>query len=270
MRRLASRCLAACAFATAISCAAGGVLAGPPERVASLNLCTDELVLLLAGDEQIVSVTHLAKDRDESPFWRLARPYRANDGSVLSVAGLRPDLIVSMGGPARDRERLASRIGARYLQLPFPANLDDVAAGIEQLASALGREARGRSLVVRLRMLERSAPENSAEGIMLSGGGFTQPAGSLGAQWLGLAGVEVPAEIGSRVTAERMAIDPPRLVIRSSYRAGQTSRGQGWLGFRLLDRAQHARTVRTDGRLWTCAGPALIPVIERLRRVIGQ
>ena len=31
-----------------------------PRRVASLNLCTDELLLLLAAPEQIASVTHLA------------------------------------------------------------------------------------------------------------------------------------------------------------------------------------------------------------------
>src|SRR5688572_31875691 len=72
-------------------------------KVASLNLCTDELLLLLAAPDQIVSVTHLAQQPAETPLWRLARRYRSNDGSLLSVAGLKPDLIVTMGGGARDR-----------------------------------------------------------------------------------------------------------------------------------------------------------------------
>ena len=64
-----------------------------PRRVASLNLCTDELVLMLAAPEQIVSVTHLAQQPAETPLWRQARRYPRNDGSLLSVAPLRPDLV---------------------------------------------------------------------------------------------------------------------------------------------------------------------------------
>src|SRR5688500_9930017 len=53
-------------------------------RVASLNLCTDELLLALAAPEQIVSVTHLAHKPQEATLWRQARRYRQNDGSLLS------------------------------------------------------------------------------------------------------------------------------------------------------------------------------------------
>ncbi|MCA1749980.1 MAG: hypothetical protein LC634_10830 [Sphingomonadales bacterium] len=257
-------------MALAISFETGGAAAAPPARVASLNLCTDELLLLLAAPEQIASVTHLARNRDESPFWRLSRSYWANDGSVLSVAGLRPDLIVSMGGPARDRARLAARIGARYLRLPFPSSIEELVAGIRSVASALGRDARGRALIARLRRLESTAPANRVEGVFLSGGGFTQPPGSLGAQWLALAGIATPPDIGARMPAERLAIDPPDLVIRSRYRAGQTSRAQDWIGFRFLERSPGTRMIATDGRLWTCAGPGLVAEIERLRAEISR
>ena len=83
-----------------------------PNRVVSVNMCTDELLLLLARPEQIASVTHLAQDPDEFPFWRSGRRFPANDGSVMSVVGYRPDLILTMGGVARDRARIAERIGA--------------------------------------------------------------------------------------------------------------------------------------------------------------
>ena len=39
-------------------------------RIASLNLCTDELLLALAAPEQIVSVTHLAQQPQETMLWR--------------------------------------------------------------------------------------------------------------------------------------------------------------------------------------------------------
>ena len=71
-----------------------------PRRVVSLNLCTDELLLALAAPDQILSVTHLAQDPAETPLWPQARRYRRNDGSLLSVAAMRPDLVVTMGGGA--------------------------------------------------------------------------------------------------------------------------------------------------------------------------
>jgi len=95
------------AFASlwAISLALAAPAAAAPQRVASLNLCTDELVLLLAAPEQIASVTHLSQQEQEMPLWRTARRHPRNDGSLLSVVSLRPDLVVTMGGGARDRLR---------------------------------------------------------------------------------------------------------------------------------------------------------------------
>ena len=72
-------------------------------KVASLNLCTDELLLALADDDQIASVTHLSQQAVETPYWRTARRHRSNDGSLLSVARLKPDIVLTMGGGVRDR-----------------------------------------------------------------------------------------------------------------------------------------------------------------------
>ena len=85
------------ASALSLSAAAAGASAAP-RRVASLNLCTDELVLLLAAPGQVASVTYLSQDRREAALWRQARGSAANDGTLLSVAALRPDLVVTQGG----------------------------------------------------------------------------------------------------------------------------------------------------------------------------
>src|SRR3546814_14947848 len=57
----------------AISLALGGVAEAAPKRVASLNLCTDQLLLLLAAPEQIVSVTHLSHKQARSEERRLGK-----------------------------------------------------------------------------------------------------------------------------------------------------------------------------------------------------
>ncbi|HEV2817448.1 MAG TPA: ABC transporter substrate-binding protein [Allosphingosinicella sp.] len=255
-----------CASLSAISLAlAAAPAAAAPRRVASLNLCTDELVLALAAPGQIVSVTHLAGQEAETPLWRRARLYPRNDGSLLSVAGLRPDLVVTMGGGARDRLRIAERLGIRSLDLPFAQTLGDLAQSVRRLASALGREAAGAALLRRMAALIRSAPRLRRDTIWLGGGGRTVAATGLEAQWMALAGLRQRPIQGDRVSLETLLVRPPAILLRSDYRAGQYSNQQRWLSHPAARWPHAARTVPTDGRRWTCMGPLLIDEIYRLR-----
>jgi iron complex transport system substrate-binding protein len=252
---------------SAISVAlAAAPLGAAPQRVASLNLCTDELVLLLAAPEQIASVTHLAQQERETPLWRAARRHARNDGSLLSVAPLRPDLIVTMGGGARDRLRIAGRLGIRTIDLPFAQSLGDVAQSVARLARALGREAQGIRLLRHMAATIRGAPAAARDAIWLGGGGRTVAATGIEAQWMRLAGLRQRAMQGDRVPLETLIVAPPAILLRSDYRAGQYSHQQRWLSHPAARRAGGARVVTTDGRLWTCMGPLLIGEIARLRR----
>ncbi|HWT12172.1 MAG TPA: ABC transporter substrate-binding protein [Allosphingosinicella sp.] len=238
--------------------------------MASLNLCTDELLLALAAPEQIASVTHLAQDVAETPLWRQARRYPRNDGSLLSVVPLRPDLVVTMGGGGRDRLRIAARLGIATLDLPFAGTLVDVEAAVRSLARALGRPAQGAALLRRLAALRTSAPATRLDTIWLGGGGRTVAAGGLEAQWMALAGLRQRSMQGDRVPLETLIARPPAVLLRSDYRQGQYSGAQRWLSHPAARRARASRTLATDGRRWTCMGPLLIPEIERLRRELAR
>jgi iron complex transport system substrate-binding protein len=252
--------------------AASLVLASPaaaaPRRVASLNLCTDELVLLLAGPDQIVSVTHLSQDPAETPLWRLGRRYRRNDGSLMSAASARPDLIVTMGGGARDRLRIAERLGIAAVDLPFAMTLADVESNIRRVAVALGRPGAGEALIEQMSALRRSAPRRRIETIWLGGGGRTVSPEGLEGQWMALAGLAQRPLRGDRVSLETLIAAPPRILLRSDYRQGQYSGQQRWLNHPVARRARGSRTILTDGRRWTCAGALMIDEIARLRREV--
>jgi iron complex transport system substrate-binding protein len=234
-------------------------------RVASLNLCTDELLLALAAPEQIVSVTHLAHKPQETTRWRQARRYRLNDGSLLSVVGDKPDLVLTMGGGARDRARIARRLGIRILDLPFPQRLADVELQIRTVADALGRRPAGLRWLARLDALERGQPRRQFDTIWLGGGGRSVQATGLAADWMRLAGFRQRTLNGDRVSLEQLLVSPPAVLLRSDYRSGQYSAEQKWLSHPLARRARGGRNLVTDGRSWTCMGPALIGEIERLR-----
>jgi iron complex transport system substrate-binding protein len=241
-----------------------------PRRVASLNLCADELLLLLAAPEQIVSVTHLAQQEAETPLWRQALTYARNDGSLLSVVEQRPDLIVTMGGGIRDRADIAGRLGIPMLDLAFAQTLGDVVENIRRLAAAIGRPDAGAALLRRMTDSMRRRPMGSIVTIWLGGGGRTVSATGLEAQWRALAGLRQRPLQGDRVSLETLIARPPALLLRSDYRAGQYSNGQRWLAHPAARYASGVRTVATDGRLWTCMGPLLIGEIGRLRREVAR
>ena len=253
-------------FALASSLLLAQPVEAAPRRAVSLNLCTDELLLLLADPRQIASVTHLSQRPEETPLWQEARRYRRNDGTLMSVAGLKPDLVLTMGGGARDRLRIAERLGMKTLDLPFPQRLSDIKAALIQVGDALGRGAAGRRLAAAIGTLEVAAPKRQTDTIWLGGGGRTVASNGLAADWMKLAGLRQRTVAGDRVSLEQLLTDPPHLLLRSDYRSGQYSSGQKWLSHPLAARVRGSRQLATDGRRWTCMGPLMISEIRRLRR----
>lgn len=239
-------------------------------RVASLNLCTDELLLTLAAPAQIASVTHLAQQPAEFPLWKEARRYPKNDGSLLSVAARKPDLVLTMGGSARDRIGIARRLGIRVVDLPYPASLADMKSGIETVARALGRPSAGARALNDIATLERTRPAGAIDTIWLGGGGRSMAPAGLAADWMALAGLRQRPLPGDRVTLEQLLVSPPRLLLRSDYRSHQYSGEQRWLGHPLAKGAQGVRTIATDGRYWTCMGPSMVGEIGRIRKELGR
>jgi iron complex transport system substrate-binding protein len=236
-------------------------------RVASLNLCTDEYLLLLARPDQIVSVSYLSQQPMESPLWRQARAYEGNQGSIEDVIALRPDFLLTMGGGGRATSLLANRLHLRALDLPYATSIDDVQKNLRTIATALGDSKRANPWIARIQQLRRSVPAKARDAIWISGHGDSLASGSLGEEWLRLAGLKQRPLPGGRATLETLLTKPPNILVRSDYRSGQTSGGTRWLDNPIVRRAG-VRQVDTDGRPWTCVGPLMVLEIERLRKVL--
>jgi iron complex transport system substrate-binding protein len=263
----------ACALAISLALAGAGSAAGiaPPRlRVASLNLCTDELLLLLGDPREIASVTHLSQSEAETPLWRVARRYRVNDGSLVSVVPLRPNLVLTMGGGARDRSRIAERLHIRVLNLAYPQSLADIEQSIVDVAAALGRPQAAKPYLASIERLKQSRPVRQIDTIWLGGGGRSVAATGLPAQWMALAGLRQRRLTGDRVSLEQLLVSPPAMLLRSDYRAAEYSSEQRWLRHPLAARVRVSHQLVTDGRIWTCMGPLMATEIARLRAAAGR
>ena len=237
-----------------------------PQRVASLNLCTDELALLIAAPGQLASVTFLGADRRETPVAVRAAGVHRNNGRMESVAGLAPDLVLTGGGANRYAAEMARRLGTRVVDVPPPTTLDELRRNIRTVASALGRQQRGEALIATMDARLGAIPHRQRPAVLLSGGGYTVRTDSLAAQVARHAGLAQQAYPDERVALERLIANPPEVIVVTRYRAGQASLHQMWLAHPALKRLPAStRIVEIDGRSWTCLGPMVAGDIASLR-----
>jgi len=235
-------------------------------RVASLNMCTDEYLLLLARPTEVASVSRLSRDPADSSLWRIGRRFPENRGDLESALPTRPSLLLTMGGGGRATALIARRMGLKTIDLPFPATIDDVVRNLVQVAVALGDYRRAEPWKRQLEVL-RITEHGSTDAIFLGSGGNSVGARSLEAQWMQLAGLKQRALPNGRASLELLATRPPAVLVRSSYRRGERSLGQTWLDHPLAT-PKRSRIVTVDGRQWTCAGPLMFGQVERLRRIL--
>jgi len=234
-------------------------------RIASINLCSDEYLLLLAKPQEIASISYLSQDPQESSFWRIARRHHANYGTFEQVLSKRPSLLLNMGSGGRASALIARRVGIRSLDLVAAASIDDVATNLKLVAAALGDRRRADRWLARLARLRQSRPPKAADAILLTSGGRSLQQGSPAVEWLRLAGLRQRALPEGRASLETLLTAPPAVLVESSYRRRQVSAGTTWLDHPIVRKVK-ARRLSTDGRAWTCLGPAMVPEIERLRR----
>lgn len=245
---------------------AAGAGAPPPARVASLNLCADEIALLVAAPGQLASVTWLAQQPEETALFRRAMGLHANRGTVESVAALRPDLILTGGfAPPYSRE-LARRLGARTLDLAAPQSIADLEGNIAATGAALGQPARARALIAAMRAALGPQPAVRQDALVVQGGGFTPRAAGLTATLLRHAGLEQRGSGDGRIALEALLARPPRVLVTSRYRPGEASLNAAWLRHPALARLPAGtRQLSLDGRAFLCPGPLAAFEVARLR-----
>jgi iron complex transport system substrate-binding protein len=232
-------------------------------RAASLNMCADEYLLMLAKPGEVASVSRLSRDPADSSLWRIGQRYPGNRGDLESALKTRPNLLITMGGGGRSTTMIAKRMGLKTLDLPFPMTLDDVAANMDRVAVALGDPARTLPWKRKLARL-RATQDGARDAIFLGSGGNSVGAQSVEAEWMRLAGLRQRPLPSGRASLELLATRPPAILLRSAYRRTERSLGQTWLDHPLA-KPTASRTITVDGRPWTCAGPLMLGEVERLR-----
>jgi iron complex transport system substrate-binding protein len=126
-----------------------------PRRVVSINMLTDQWLLLLAKPGQLASVTWLTHDPMYSPLWAAGRRVPANFGSAEEVLRFKPDLVFAGRYAATATVAMLRRLGVRVVVVDYPETFEGIAEQGREIARLIGEPEAGERLAQQL--LERLA-----------------------------------------------------------------------------------------------------------------
>lgn len=247
-----------------------GLAGAAPARVVSMNLCTDQLAMLLAAPGQLVSVSYLAADPRASAMAAEAAAYPANRGLAEEVFLLRPDLVLAGSFTTKATVEMLERLGVPVLVAPPAYSLADVRSEITRIGAALGREEAARALLARFDegLAATPAPVEPRPSAMVVGGnGYASGPASLVGEVVAAAGfangaASLGLESGGRVSLEELVMHAPDLLVLPEPYPG-ASRAEEIPRHPALAGTGTARVTLPD-RNWVCGTPALLENLAAL------
>jgi iron complex transport system substrate-binding protein len=128
----------------------GPALAASLPRIASMNVCTDQLLIPLADPEQILGLSRFSRDAWQSFAADDARRYPILSGGAEDILVLRPDIVVASLFDKRSTRELLKEKGLHLAEFAVPRNLDEVKAQIREMGEIAGHPDRAAAEIARL------------------------------------------------------------------------------------------------------------------------
>ncbi|WP_107990216.1 ABC transporter substrate-binding protein [Breoghania corrubedonensis] len=252
---------------------AGVHAAGAPARVVSINVCTDQLAMLVAETDQLHSVSYLSREPQNSAMSEEAAAYPLNHGQAEEVFLMRPDLVLAGTYTRRATVALLKRLGFQVEQFPPATSFDDVRANLRRMGTLLARPERAEALVADLDAgLDQARATRSGRRVALSfSNSYTSGVGTLSQAVLDAAGLDnIAGELGiegtERLPLETLIMADPDLIVSGERDYGAPAlAGENFRhpAYRALARRKTFVAVAT--KYWVCGGPFTLQAVRILR-----
>jgi iron complex transport system substrate-binding protein len=233
------------------------------EHVVSLNLCTDQWLVLLAP-EQVAALSPLARDPALSFVAETAASLPVVRASAEAVLDLHPDLVLGARFGAQATLALLERAGLRVERLDIPTDFSGIRVALRTVASLLGVPERAGPLIAAMDAAlpaPRSPVAQPIQALVWEPRGRTSGPGTMMDAVVRAAGM-VDAGSGRRVGLEALLHHQPDLLVLPEAAAGAS------LATEMLRhpavRGIPVRTIPTT--LTICPGPFTAEAVTRLER----
>ncbi len=258
-----------------LALAACAACARPLPKVASINLCTDQLLLELAAPQQILTLSWLSADPEESVLAAQAAAYPLNYGTAEELLRYDPDLVLAGTLTSAFTRKLLERLGYNVVAIAPAHSVEDIAANLERVAAAIGRPRRGVAAAAALRArrdaLARAGAGPRVGAVVLRPGGFTVGRDSLTQALMHLAGLDnLAADRGldrwGSLSVETLLRSRPQLLILTDYRRGEASLANAIFRHPAVERiAARTATLEVPAAKWACGLPQSLDSVAAMQ-----
>lgn len=251
-----------------------------PQRIVSLSLCTDQLLLMLVGRERIAGVSHLADEVAYSYQWRKAKGLAQHDGLAEQIIPLQPDLIIGSNYSSGNSVGMLRQLGYEVATNAPPNTLAEAEALTRHIGRLVEEPERAEQLVLQMqrdiaRARELVADKPSLVAVSYGPNGFTAGSNTLKNEILEAAGYRnLATELGiegyGNISLERLVSSNPDIIIldeltANSEQPDQNSRAQSMPQHPVLKKLFADRSLPSlPTSYWICPGPIASKAILKL------
>jgi iron complex transport system substrate-binding protein len=249
-----------------------------PQRIVSLNLCIDALLLKLVDRPRIDSLTYLSGNPQFSPFAAQTKGIYLNRGLAEDIVPRNPDLILAGDFGAVDAVTLLVQLGFRVERLPLPRTISDITAHIRHMGLLVGSEPAAEQMVKNIEqqlLLTESLQQHKkvVTAFWYSSNGVVVGADTLENELMqraGLHNLALDKNISGfgHVDIEELLLAQPQVIIVESADTHSFSLAQEYVHHPAL-RASHTRIIQLPATLSVCSAPVVADVIKALREQIN-
>jgi iron complex transport system substrate-binding protein len=236
-----------------------------PERIVSLDLCSDWMVARHASPRQVAALSPVYRQFADAQIKGADWP--THDESLEGVWRLSPDLVVvGQYAALQLRARLQS-LGARVAVLPLPLRLADIQDYERQFLALLDLPAERASQPPPPLEANAASSRRKARLLLLGANGVGTGRGTLEDEMLTYAGWTNYLQAQGYVTLdlEQLVLDPPDAVLWAAP-VGQARANRFAEHPALRHAMRNARWLSTDFWRWQCPGPWTWELVTLLRK----
>lgn len=135
-----------------------------PQRIVSMNLCTDELLMRIVDPDRIAGITYLSQQAVNAPLGldAISAKLAVNHGLAEEVITLQPDLVLAGAFTTTTATALLRHLGYTVVTFDPENTLADMRANIRKLGALVGEPARAEKVIAdfdtRLATLQAEIP----------------------------------------------------------------------------------------------------------------
>ena len=258
---------------TVLGCSSATI---PPNSIISANPCIDAVLAEIAAPGQIAAVSAYSHDAASASAplgWARALP--AVGITAEEIIAARPRLLLTGNYMSLSTRAAIDKAGIKAVTMGVPATIAESNAQVIDIARAIGRDAAGQSLVLKIEAAVDNKPlplagADAPTAIIWQSNGFVAGKGTVQDELLTRAGFDyASATYGlnqwGQLPLETMIMRPPSVVFRPVSAEGDEARLIDVRRRMLARLGGKTRVVAFPEKLLFCAGPSLIEAMRIMR-----